>query len=401
VDIVKHIEPLLKDTGSKIVFLIMDGLGDIPLKEKGGTPLQIAKTPHLDALAKESELGMLDPIGPGITPGSGPAHLALFGYDPFEFTIGRGVLAALGIGFEITERDVAARLNFCTIDKDGNVTDRRAGRISSEENERVVNILREKVNLPVEWFIETVSEHRALLVLRADGLSGAIEDTDPQQTGVPPLPAVATSPKAEKTAEIVNQFLAQAKTALAGEPKANMILARGFAAFQKIPSVGERFGLRTAAIAGYPMYRGVASYTGMTLLRKPETVPEEVDILKENWDEFDYFFVHVKYTDKAGEDGDFDKKVSAIEEVDRLIPKIRDVGPDVLVVTGDHSTPCAMKSHSWHPVPVLLHAQHVRWGASERFTETECARGTLGFHRMQDLMPLALAYAGRLEKFGA
>lgn len=400
-DIVKHIEPLLKDNQSKIVFLIMDGLGDIPSKAKGGTPLEIAKTPHLDELTKESELGLLDPIGPGIAPGSGPAHLALFGYDPFEFTIGRGVLAALGIGFKITERDVAARLNFCTIDENGKVIDRRAGRISSEENERVVKIVREKVDLPVEWFIETVSEHRALLVLRAEGLSGAIEDTDPQETGVPPLEPVATSPKAEKTVEIVKEFLAQVKEALADEPKANMVLARGFAAYRKIPSVGERFGLRTAAIAGYPMYRGVASYSGMTVLRKPETVPEEVDILKESWNEFDYFFVHVKYTDKAGEDGDFDKKVSVIEDVDPLIPKIRELGPDVLVVTGDHSTPCAMRSHSWHPVPVLLHAEHVRWGASQRFTETECARGTLGLHRMQDLMPLALAYAGRLEKFGA
>lgn len=379
----------------------MDGLGDVPSKEKGGTPLEVARTPNLDVLAGESELGMLEPIAPGITPGSGPAHLALFGYDPFEFTIGRGVLSALGIGFELTERDVAARLNFCTIDRDGNVTDRRAGRISSEENQRVVGKLRGNLDLPVECHLETVAEHRALLVLRAEGLSGAIEDTDPQETGVPPLPPVALKPEAEPTVEIVKQFLSQARQILADEKRANMILARGFAAYRKIPSVEQRFGLKTAAIAGYPMYRGVASFSGMTVLRKPETVPEEVDILKESWNDFDYFFVHVKYTDKAGEDGDFDKKVSVIEEVDALIPGFREIGPDVLVVTGDHSTPCAMKSHSWHPVPVLLHAQHVRWGASERFSEIECARGTLGLRRMQDLMPLALAYAGRLEKFGA
>jgi 2,3-bisphosphoglycerate-independent phosphoglycerate mutase len=401
VDLVAVIQTLLKDNGSKIVFLIMDGLGDVPDKAKGGTPLEVAKTPNLDALAKESELGLLEPMAPGITPGSGPAHLALFGYDPFEFTIGRGVLSALGVDFALTPRDVAARLNFCTIDNQGNITDRRAGRIPSAENARIVRKLLENVHLPVEFFLETESEHRALLVLRGDGLSGEIEDTDPQDTGVPPLPASGTTPAGSKTAKIVNDFLDQVKAVLADEERANMILARGFAAFQKIPSVGERFGLKTAAIAGYPMYRGVASYTGMTVLRKPETLPEEVDILRESWNDFDYFFVHVKYTDKAGEDGDFDKKVSVIEEVDTLIPQVREIGPDVLVVTGDHSTPCAMKSHSWHPVPALLNAQHVRWGASERFSETECARGTLGLRRMQDLMPLALAYAGRLEKFGA
>jgi 2,3-bisphosphoglycerate-independent phosphoglycerate mutase len=379
----------------------MDGLGDIPLKDNGGTPLEVARTPNLDALAKESELGLLEPIGPGITPGSGPAHLALFGYDPIEFTIGRGILAALGIGFKLTERDVAARLNFCTIDKDGNVTDRRAGRISTEENERVVKKLREKIDLPVECFLETVSEHRALLVLRGGGLSGQIEDTDPQETGVPPLPARPMSPEADHTAELVNDFLNQARVALADEEKANMVLARGFAGYRVIPSIRERFGLRAAAIAGYPMYRGVAAYSGMTVLRKPADVPEEVEILKESWNDHDYFFVHVKYTDKAGEDGDFDKKVSVIEEVDGLVPKFRDLEPNVLVVTGDHSTPCAMKSHSWHPVPVLLSAKHVRSGASERFTETECARGTLGLRPMQHLMPIALAYAGRLEKFGA
>jgi len=401
VKIVEVIEPLLKDNGSKIVFLIMDGLGDIPMKGRGGTPLDVAKTPNLDALTKESELGLLEPVGPGITPGSGPAHLALFGYNPLEFTIGRGVLSALGIDFEMTERDVAARLNFCTIDKNGNVTDRRAGRIPDEENIRIVKKIKENISLPVEYFLETESEHRAVLVLRADGLSGDVSDTDPQATGVPPLRAEGANRPAERTAEVVNDFIDQVRKLLADEKKANMILARGFAAFEKIPSVGERFGLRTAAIAGYPMYRGVARLAGMTVLRLPDGLAEEVDILKEHRDEFDYFFMHVKYTDKAGEDGNFDRKASVIEEVDGLLPGILETEPDVLVVTGDHSTPCPMKSHSWHPVPVLLHAKHVRSGASERFTEREAARGMLGLRPMHDLMPIALANAGRIEKFGA
>jgi 2,3-bisphosphoglycerate-independent phosphoglycerate mutase len=396
------IQQLVKPAETKIVLLVMDGLGGLPMEAGGLTELEAANTPNLDALAARGVCGLQQPVGPGITPGSGPSHLALFGYDPIKYQVGRGVLAALGINFDLKPKDVAARGNFCTIDDEGRVADRRAGRISTEKNKELCKILRE-IELPgVEVFVETVKEYRLLLVLRGEGLSGDIPDTDPQEVGEKPLEPTPLSPGAEKTARLVKEFVAQAREKLAGHHPANMVLLRGFSEHPSWPSMGDVFGLKAAAIAVYPMYRGVAKLVGMQILDTGEKVTDEFAVLEDRWNDFDFFYLHVKRIDSAGEDGDFERKVALIEEVDTQVPRLLDLNPDVVVVTGDHSTPSFLKYHSWHPVPVLLWSKQCRADGVDRFGERACMAGGLG-PRIPgvDLMPLALANAMRLEKFGA
>lgn len=391
----------LQIDGGKIVMLVSDGIGGLPMTPGGPTELEAAKTPNLDALAKKGVSGMSIPILPGITPGSGPGHLGLFGYDPLRFQIGRGVLEASGIAFPVGPDDVCIRCNFCTIDQDGNITDRRAGRIPSDESAEVVKLLK-AVNIPgVEIFVEPVKEHRFVVVFRAKGIGGNVADTDPQKTGVPPLDPKAKDAESEKTAEIAKEFFNQAKKILAGQPKANCLTMRGFAKKPSLPSYKELYGLNAAAIAVYPMYKGLASLVGMELVGKPQTLEEEIEVLKENWEKYDFFFVHFKYTDSRGEDGDFDAKVKMIEELDKVIPAIEALKPAALVVTGDHSTPAKMASHSFHPVPTMIVSDLARTDACTAFGETEASRGGLGHFQAIYIMPMAMAHAGRLEKYGA
>jgi 2,3-bisphosphoglycerate-independent phosphoglycerate mutase len=388
---------------TKIVYVILDGLGGLSTPERGRTELQAADLPNLDSLAARSTTGLLEIVGPGITPGSGPGHLSLFGYDPLEYVVGRGVLAALGTDFPLQPSDVAARVNFATVDAAGNVVDRRAGRISNATNERLSQKIRDNIHLDFdgEVFFQKVKEHRALLVLRGGGLTGDVADTDPQETGVPPLEAQATRPAGERTAELVRQFLGQARDILADEHSANMVLLRGFDRYEAFPSITERFKLRGLSLAGYPMYRGVTKLIGMDL--RPVTDAEgRVGMLEvEYGDDYDLYFIHFKRPDARGEDGDFDAKVRVLEEIDALIPRIVALDPDVLVVTGDHSTPSAMAYHSWHPVPVLLNAEYARVDGVDRFDELSCSRGGLGLRPGVHLMGLALAHARRLAKYGA
>ena len=387
---------------SKIVFLIIDGLGGLAMEGKRGTELQVARTPHLDDLAARSICGLLDPVAVGITPGSGPAHLALFGYDPVKWNIGRGVLEAFGIDFSLQENDVAGRGNFATLDAEGKIVDRRAGRISTETNRRLCQRIREAVELsPVEYFLEPVKDYRVALVLRGEGLHDDLIDTDPQALGVAPLSCRATDPRAEETARLVNRFLSRAQEVLAQEERANAILLRGFAKYRRYPFMEERFGLRALAIANYPMYRGLARLVGMELHPPCSDIKGEFLALEERYADFDFFFLHVKESDSRGEDGDFDAKVQILEEVDTLVPEITKLNPDVLVVTGDHSTPAKLRSHSWHALPVLLHSTYARVDEVERFDEISCARGGLGRQPMVNLMSLALAHALRLTKYGA
>jgi 2,3-bisphosphoglycerate-independent phosphoglycerate mutase len=388
---------------TKILFLILDGVGGLQNDEHGGTELEVAKTPNLDALAARSSCGLSTPIAPGVTPGSGPGHFALFGYDPIETNIGRGVQEAAGIGFPFQARDVAVRFNFATVDEEGKVMDRRAGRISTEDNERICDALRRNITLgpEIEMFIETVKEHRGVLVLRGDGLSAAIEDTDPQQVGLMPLDPVPAEPEAAPTVAVVKEFIAQAKKVLSKEEKANMLLFRGFSKNIDFRSMKERFGLDAVAIASYPMYKGVAHLLGMTVIPDLATIEDEIAALKAHHDKFDFFFFHVKYTDSRGEDGDFAAKVKVIEEVDGLLPEILSLSFDVVVVTGDHSTPATMASHSWHELPVLIAAEDCRVDRVTQFDEISCIQGSLGRFLSKDLMTLALAHAHRLEKFGA
>ena len=396
------IDALTFENDTRIVFFIMDGLGGLHMGNHPGTELQMANTPTLDALAKESSCGLLIPVGPGITAGSGPGHFALFGYDPLESNIGRGVLEAAGIGFKLTDRDVAVRGNFATVDEDGNIVDRRAGRIPTDENKRVCQKLRENIKLDgVEVFIETVKDHRFLLVLRGDGLGGEISETDPQITGTPPLDPEPITPESKKTADLVKEFILQAKEMLADEKRANMLTLRGFAKHRPYKTMMERYKLKCLCIANYPMYRGVCFLIGMDIHPLTPDISSEFDALEKNFNQYDFIFLHVKTTDATGEDGNFEAKVKAIEELDAMIPRITQLNPDVLVITGDHSTPSALRSHSWHPVPVLLYSKYARLNSMERFNELECLKGALGQMPAKNLMAVALAHALRLKRFGA
>ncbi len=397
----------LRQDGGKIVLLVMDGLGGLPATPGGRTELETARTPNLDGLAESGSLGLSIPVRPGVEPGSGPAHLSLFGYDPVRYMIGRGVLEALGIGFPLQAGDVAARGNFASVDGDGLITDRRAGRIATEECIRLTGKLREaSAGLfdDCEVFVEPVQEHRFVFVLRGEGLGGSLTDTDPQAVGRRPLPVRDESGGSEgaRTAELVNRWTAHARETLADEPRANSLNLRGLAQDPGLPLFPDIFGMRAGAIAVYPMYRGVASLVGMEAIRVEGDRPRhEIDALVEAWEDFDFFFVHVKKTDSYGEDGDFDAKVHEIEAVDAEIPRILELGPGALIVTGDHSTPAVLRSHSWHPVPTLLWSPSAMPEAARGFGERACAGGQLGICHATTLVPQAMAHAGRLKRFGA
>jgi 2,3-bisphosphoglycerate-independent phosphoglycerate mutase len=390
--------------GGTIIMLVMDGLGGLPHPDTGRTELESAETPHLDKLAARSSLGMLSPVGHGVTPGSGPGHLALFGFDPIESMIGRGVLSALGVGFELEPGDVAARLNMATVDEDGVVTDRRAGRPSDEDGRRVIEVVRDGLRFPEGVAVTLIheKEHRAVLVLRGEGLGAGITDTDPQRTGLRPLAAEATGidPASERTAAIVQGVLDQVGEILADEPRANSFLARGFGEFTPYPTFDVRYNLRAVAVARYPMYRGVAALVGMTIDGVPDSNENTVEILERHFGSYDFYFIHFKDTDSRAHDGDFDGKVAAIEEVDALLPRITELGADVLIVTGDHSTPALYGEHTWHHVPTLVASSWSRPSA-EVFGEASCRGGDLGIVPGKELMSLALAHAARLDKYGA
>ena len=395
---------LIRRADTKILLFILDGLGGLPHPEAGGkTELEAANTPNFDELAKRSVLGLIIPVAQGVSPGSGPGHMAIFGYDPLKYEVGRGVLESLGVGMELMETDVAARGNFCTLDAEGNIVDRRAGRPSDEEGERVTRKLAEAIREidGVQIILKHVKGHRFVVVFRGEGLSGQVMETDPQQTGVPPLFPIPQNREAERTARVVWKFIQRAQEVLKDEPKLNGILLRGFSRMPYLQPFGDRYKMRGAAVAAYPMYRGVARVIGMDVLGNPETFEEEVGILKEHWDEYDFFFIHYKYTDEAGEDKDFWRKVREIERADSFVPELLKLKPDVFCVTGDHSTPALLGKHSWHPVPFMIHGPYAGPDDCQKFTEREAKHGYYGRIKATDLMPLLLANAGRTAKYGA
>jgi 2,3-bisphosphoglycerate-independent phosphoglycerate mutase len=395
------IRSLALKTPSKIVLLVMDGVGG--LRVDGKTELEAAHTPHLDELASCSICGVTDPVSPGITPGSGPGHLGMFGYDPLTYEIGRGVLEALGIGMELGDRDVVARGNFATMDSQGIITDRRAGRIPTEKNIELCQLLQEHIatidDVTVE--IRNGKEHRFVLRFTGEGLDGRLEDTDPQKEGKVAFKAVPLVEEAAKTAQIVDIFVDKANTVLHDHHPANTVLLRGISKLPDIPSMSDLFKLTPACIATYPMYKGLARLVGMEIVETGEHIVDEFKTLKELYQDFDYFFLHIKKTDSYGEDGDFGKKVEVIEEVDRHIPVLLELNPDVIAVTGDHSTPSLLKGHSWHPNPFMLYSKYERIDDVQEFTETACVKGGLGRFLAVYEMPLMLASALKLEKFGA
>ena len=394
---------LLEPNDQKILLVVIDGLGGAP--KNGKTELETAKTPNLDILAKKSSLGLSMPIGPGITPGSAPSHLALFGYDPIETQIGRGLLEALGVGLEVGPKDLCVRANFATIDKKGYITDRRAGRISTEENKRICAKLTKAIKQieDVEIIVRPGKEHRFVVMLRGEGLKAELPDSDPMHEGKKPVEISALSPKSSKSAKIINSFLNLAKNVIYEEPKANYILLRGFAQYPNIESMATRFKIKPACVATYPMYKGIAKLVGMEILPTGETWNDEIDCLRqyrENLQGFDFFYLHFKEVDKMGEDGNFAGKVKLLEDLDKKIPKILKLDFDVLCITGDHSTPAVLKSHSWHPNPLLLQAKTCRYSGIKEFSERSCAQGGLGVFPATDVMPLLLAHALKLKKFG-
>jgi len=386
---------------TKILLWVMDGLGGLPLETGGKTELEAAHTPNLDELARRSVAGLSAPIAPGITPGSGPSHLALFGYDPLAWDLGRGVMEVLGIDFPLEDADVAVRGNFCTVDEAGLITDRRAGRISTEKSTELCRLL-QQIRVPgVEAFVLPVREHRFALVFRGAGLDPHIADTDPQAVGKAPLAVRATSPQAQPAAGLVTAWLEQAYRVLAPYHPANSLLLRGFSRDPGLPKMAEVYGLKAAAVASYPMYRGLAKLVGMDVLSTGPTFADEVATVEQNWKDYDFFYLHLKYTDSRGEDGAFDAKVKVIEQADAMLPRLLALKPDVLIISGDHSSPARLKGHSWHPVPTLLYSEVCGVDSVSVFSERACAGGALGVLPAVDLMPLAMANAGRLAKFGA
>jgi 2,3-bisphosphoglycerate-independent phosphoglycerate mutase len=395
-------QQLQEGNGSRIVLLVADGLGGLPLEPGGKTELETAQTPHLDALARRGVSGLSIPVAPGITPGSGPGHLGLFGYDPIQYDIGRGILEALGIDFPVGGKDVAVRGNFCTIDGAGRITDRRAGRIATERCVELCSRLQHSIRIAgVEVFVRPVREHRLVVVFRGDDLGDQVADTDPQATGVTPLEPASQAAGSERTARVAGEFVGQARQVLRDAAPANMLTLRGFARHPAIPTMQQVYGLNPVALAVYPMYRGLAKLVGMRIADAGKTLDDQVMALRREWSQADFFFIHFKYTDSTGEDGNFAAKVARIEELDAVVPRIMELNPDVLVVTGDHSTPSLLRSHSWHPVPTLLVSRTCRPDGCTAFGESHCLRGGLGQFLAKHLLPLALAHAGRLAKFGA
>ncbi len=396
-----------QQSGGKIVLLVMDGLGGLPMEAGGKTELETAHTPNLDRMAAEGTTGLSIPVRAGIEPGSGPAHLSLFSYDPIKFEIGRGVLEAMGIGFELTPTDLAARGNFATAAPDGTITDRRAGRISTDECIRLTAKLQEATQdiLPgYEVFVRPVEEHRFVLVIRGEGLGGELTETDPLVTGKQPSPVTDQSgtPEGAHSAEMINRWVEKARATIADEPKANSLNLRGLAKDPGLPSFSEIYGLRAAAIAVYPMYKGVARLVGMEVIEfEGERPNHEIEALEQHWNNYDFFFIHIKKTDSYAEDGKFDAKVHEIEAVDEMMPRILALKPDVVIVTGDHSTPAKLRSHSWHPVPTLLWSPRAMPDQVQTFGERACASGHMGIFHATTLMPQAMAHAGRLKRFGA
>lgn len=405
----KLIKKLVVKNDSKIVLLVMDGLGGLPAEDgphKGKTELEAAHTPNMDALAKISACGLHTPVRAAITPGSGPGHLAIFGYDPIEYQIGRGILEALGLGLEIRNTDIALRCNYATIENNI-ITDRRAGRVATEQSRLLTEKIASNIK-DIDGVAVTFSpgmEHRFAVRFRFNSPlkpgASAINDTDPQKTGIAPLKPVGATEEAKPVAAMAERLALKMADVLKSEPKANYALMRGFSQLPHMPTFEEAYGLRALAIATYPMYRGVAKLVGMNAVDVHGDIREEIDLLKKHYNEYDFFFIHVKKIDSYGEDGNFEAKMKKIEEVDKFLPEITALKPDALIITGDHSTPALIKGHSWHPVPVLLSARYVLGGMCESFGERQCHKGELGVFNSIELLPLAMANAGRLNKFGA
>lgn len=397
------IKGLAEKNENKILLIVLDGLGGLPKEGGKETELEAARTPNLDLLAERSSCGLIDPVAPGITPGSGPGHLGVFGYDPLKHLIERGALSCAGVNFPMEEGDVGVRINFAT-KENGRIVDRRAGRLPTEQCAKLCALLEEKISINgVQVFIKPEKDYRAAGVFRAEGLSDMVSDTDPQKTGVASLEAKSLdgTENAARTARIANEVVRLAEEILKDHFPANTLLMRGFSLKPSIPKMQEIYGLNPLAIAVYPMYKGLARLIGMHVIDGIEDIKSEFDVLRGNFDQYDFFFLHIKPTDSAGEDGKFDEKVRVLEEVDSYITMDLVEQYGAVAVTGDHSTPSALREHSWHSVPFILYSKTCRPDRVSRFSENDCALGNLGRIRGMEVMPLLMAHARKLKKYGA
>jgi 2,3-bisphosphoglycerate-independent phosphoglycerate mutase len=391
---------LRQPAASKILMVVVDGLGGLPLTPDGPTELEAAATPHLDAAAGEGQGGMSIPVLPGLTPDCATGHLALFGYDPLQYPVSRGLSEALGLDFPLQPGDIAARGNFCTINADGHIIDRRGGHPSTERCVTLCQKLR-AIDIPgLQLFVEPIREHRFLLVLRGEGLGDGVNHTDPLHIDTPPLPAVGADEPSRRTAEAVTAFVEQAAQVLSTEAPTNMVTLRGLSRYPQLPSLGDLYGLRAVALAVYPLYKGIARLAGMDVPDAGNSLGEQIDALEKLWEKYDFFYLHYPYADSAGRDGNFEGKVQMLERLDMQIPRLRALQPDVFIVTGDHSTPAKLKSRSWHSVPTILVSGNCRTDGLQAFSEAACRYGGMGLFTAKTLMTVALAHAGRLQKYG-
>jgi 2,3-bisphosphoglycerate-independent phosphoglycerate mutase len=397
---------IARRTDSRIVFIVLDGLGGV--LGEAPTALQASKHPNLDALASRSALGRHIAVAHGVTGGSGPGHFAIFGYDPLGLDVGRGLLEALGVGVDVRPGDVAIRGNYCTVDDQGILVDRRAGRIPTDQSAALTAMLATAMEQIEGARVEMHPglQHRFAAVLRGTDLGADVADTDPQVKGVPPLLARARHARSGKTARIANAIVERAREVLGDRDVANSILLRGFSSRPDVLTLAELALLRPCAIAAYPAYRGVAAILGMDLIDgvgPTSSIADEVDALERVWnDGYDFFFLHVEATDSAGVDGDEERKGRVIEDFDAQLARIVALEPDVIVVTGEHSTPGPLAGHSWHPVPLLISGPWTESKGAARFDEVSCHEGRLGCaFPAPAILRMAMAQAGKLAKYGA
>ncbi|MCK4443355.1 MAG: 2,3-bisphosphoglycerate-independent phosphoglycerate mutase [Thermoplasmata archaeon] len=405
----------------KILLIILDGMADRPVAVLGSkTPLQAANTPNMDWFAKNGMCGQMDPIAPGVRPGSDTSHLAILGYNPHEVYTGRGPFEAAGVGLPMEHGDIAFRCNFGTIDADGTVRDRRAGRIRKGTSE----IARDLDGMPIEGvkvIFKEATEHRAVLILRGDGLSPKVTDVDPHAVGVKYHECEALEPEAGRTAEIVNEFVERSREILAdhevnkkrlkeGDFPANIILPRGSGVFPHLDSLEERFGIRSAAICGVTLIKGICRVAGMKILDVDgATGGLDTDMIAkgkaaiEALESYDFVFLNVKAPDICGHDGDPEGKVKVAERLDMMMSFIRkELRNDVIMaVTSDHSTPVSVRDHAGDSVPLIVYGKDIRVDEVSSYDEISVTKGILGRIRGSDLIHILLDQSGRAEKFGS
>ncbi len=405
----------------RILLIIFDGLGDRPVKELGSkTPLEAAPKANLDWFANNGMNGLLDPIGPGIRPGSDTSHLALFGYDPLEVYTGRGPFEAAGVGIELQRGDVAFRCNFASVDENRVLTDRRAGRIKDGTDKLAESLDGMKLGR-VKVLFRAGTEHRAVLVLRGKGLSPKVTDTDPHEEGQKIPESKPLEPKAKATAKALNAFTRRAYDILSehpvnkarvakGEAPANMVVARGAGIAPDLPPISEKLGVKAAGIAGVALIKGMFRAVGMDVLEvKGATGGLDTDMVAKAeaalkaLETYDLVVVNVKAADLCGHDGRSADKIKVIERIDQMMGHFKaNLPPDVIFAfTADHSTPVAVMDHSGDPVPVTIYGDGIRVDEVPHFDERSAAHGSLGRIRGRDLMPILLNQANRTEKFGA